>query len=371
MCPSNAVESIPPFVIKATAAASLGGLIFGYDIGVISIALPQLAEEFNLEEKQQEMIVSFLYIGCSIGAIGGGYLCDKYGRKQMILVTDIGFIIGATVLYSATEYSTLLVGRILMGCAVAISGVADVAYLHEISPIQYRGSIVSCNEACISAGFMISYLSGYGISVLVPNGGWRYMFLLGGLVAIVQLICMLYMPESPVWLRQKGRIEEANSAFNGIRGDIQNNFHFKADTPPRDNHISTRNHLIKFNEEDSASQTIRASSGISPQPIPQEWIEPDDPSMETFRKHHRQVIITIFLSMMQNFCGHPNVLNFAPQIFAQIGFDSEKGRLIMTSLVGVVSQFSTFSSLTFETKRTQYLFSIHGIDQIRDRLFHN
>jgi hypothetical protein len=68
MCPSNDVESIPPFVIKATAAASLGGLIFGYDIGVISIALPQLAEEFNLEEKQQEMIVSFLYIGCSMGA---------------------------------------------------------------------------------------------------------------------------------------------------------------------------------------------------------------------------------------------------------------------------------------------------------------
>ena len=139
-----------------------------------------------------------------------------------------------------------------------------------------------------------------------------------------------------------------------------------------DNHIYKKSLDQIYNKEESASQLIvRASSVISPQPIPQEWIQPDDPSMETFRKHHRQVIITIFLSMMQNFCGHPNVLNFAPQIFAQIGFDSEKGRLIMTSLVGVVSQFSTFSSLTFETKRTQYLFSIHGIDQIRDRLFHN
>ena len=82
------------------------------------------------------------------------------------------------------------------------------------------------------------YLSRYGISILVPNGGWRYMILLGGVVAIVQLICMLHMPESPVCLQQKGRIVEANSAFNGIRGDIQNNlFHFKSDTPPRDNHI--------------------------------------------------------------------------------------------------------------------------------------
>ena len=71
--------------------------------------------------------------------------CDKYGRKQMILLTDIGFIIGAPMFYSATEYNTPLAGRILMGCAVAISVVADVAYLHEISPIQYRGSILSCN----------------------------------------------------------------------------------------------------------------------------------------------------------------------------------------------------------------------------------
>ena len=138
------------------------------------------------------------------------------------------------------------------------------------------------------------------------------MILLGGVVAIVQLICMLHMPESPVCLQHKGRIVEANSAFNGIPGDIQNNlFHFKPDTPPRGTII-----YAIYKKSESASQPIRALSVISPHPIPQEWIHSDDPSMETFRKHHRQVIITIFLSMMQLFCGHPNVLNFAPQMFA-------------------------------------------------------
>ena len=125
--------------------------------------------------------------------------------------------------------------------------------------------------------------------------------------------------------------------------------------------ISNQTHLhgtiiyAIYKKSESPSQPIRVSSVISPHPIPQEWIQPDDPSMETFRKHHRQVRITIFLSMMQLFCGHPNVLNFAPQIFAQIGFDSEKGRLIMTSLVGVVSQYSC-TSFTFEAKNSIDIF---------------
>ena len=91
--------------------------------------------------------------------------------------------------------------------------------------------------------------------------------------------------------------------------------------------ISNQTHLhgtiiyAIYKKSESPSQPIRVSSVISPHPIPQEWIQPDDPSMETFRKHHRQVRITIFLSMMQLFCGHPNVLNFAPQIFALFAFE--------------------------------------------------
>ena len=140
-------EPIPPFVIKATIAASIGGILFGYDMGVISTALPQLTNTFNLTERQQEMLVSFLYIGCCIGATAGGFLCDRHGRKKMILITDCVFILGAIVLYSASTFDVVLFGRIVIGVAIAVSGIADVAYLHEISPKQFRGAVVSCNEA--------------------------------------------------------------------------------------------------------------------------------------------------------------------------------------------------------------------------------
>ena len=316
-------ESIPTFVIKAAAAASLGGILFGYDMGVISGALPQLTVAFDLSEAKQEMVVSFLYIGCCIGATGGGYLCDKLGRKSMILVTDLVFVVGAFVLFWASSLSAVLAGRVLIGCAVAISGIADVAYLHEISPRRYRGSIVSCNEACISLGFMISYLVSYGISTHIPNDGWRWMFFVGSGIAIMQFAGMLCMPESPVWLKRKGKVEAAQSVLDQIHSSRGN---LGTQTPDTGSPVKL------------SPQRSYSSFGVE-QAIPNKTsYGPNESGLQTIRVYHRQIIITIFLSTMQHWCGHTNVLNFAPEIFAQIGFDSEEGRLLSTSLVGVVSK---------------------------------
>mmetsp|Transcript_708 Transcript_708/g.1127 ORF Transcript_708/g.1127 Transcript_708/m.1127 type:complete len:520 (-) Transcript_708:203-1762(-) len=340
-------EPIPPFVIKATIAASLGGILFGYDMGVTSTALPQLTNVFNLTEGQQEMLVSFLYIGCIFGATVGGYLCDRHGRKKTILVTDCVFILGAYVLYSASTFDVVLFGRILIGFAVAVSAIADVAYLHEISPRQYRGAIVSCNEACISLGFMLSYLTGYGISVRVGDNGWRYMFGLGAIIAVLQFVGMLFMPESPVWLRSNGELEAAEKVV------LQIGFSMSEDT--HDNHAfnagGSKTHLFgngKGTSDESDSPDY--SSFNIEQPVSMENVpEPDGLTMVTMRKYFRQIIIAVFLSVMQNFCGHPNVLNFAPEIFAQIGFDSEEGRLISTTFLGVVK----FVTVCYTIKRVE------------------
>jgi len=144
--------------------------------GVVSAALPQLTIAFDLTDVQKEMVVSFLYIGAVIGAALGGTLCDISGRKTAILFTDIIFIIGSIILFLSESFETVLIGRFVVGFAVAVSGIADVAYLHEISPMEYRGAIVSVNEACISFGFMVSYLAGYGLTLLDPDNGWRIMF---------------------------------------------------------------------------------------------------------------------------------------------------------------------------------------------------
>jgi len=122
------------------------------------------------------MVVSFLYIGGIIGSVLGGTLCDVSGRKRAILFTDIFFIIGSTILFFSDSFEAVLLGRIIVGFAVAVSGIADVAYLHEISPVEWRGAIVSVNEACISFGFLVSYITGYGVATLDPDNGWRIMF---------------------------------------------------------------------------------------------------------------------------------------------------------------------------------------------------
>ena len=189
------------FVLQITAVASLGGILFGYDLGVISGALPQLMATFDLTRAQQEICVSILYLGGGIGAALGGSLCDSFGRKRAILLTDAVFALGALILFCAPNFETVVVGRVVVGFAVAVSGIADVSYLHEIAPVQFRGAIVSVNEACISLGFLLAFGMGGALSGEGVKDGWRIMFGASGVIALVQFGGMLPLPEVRfVWI---------------------------------------------------------------------------------------------------------------------------------------------------------------------------
>jgi len=173
-------------------------------MGVVSGALPQLKESLDLTQSQQEMVVSFLYLGGGIGAAVGGSLCDSLGRKMAILITDAVFVTGAVLLYFSWNLPSVLVGRVIVGFGVSVSGIADVAYLHEISPSEWRGSIVSVNEACISLGFLLAFIAGFAMGAI--DEGWRILFGLSAPIAVVQFLGMLAMPDSPVWLEEQGRM---------------------------------------------------------------------------------------------------------------------------------------------------------------------
>ena len=146
---TRAHNAIPPFVVKATTIASLGGLLFGLDLGCISGALPQIVNAFDLTERQSELVVSFLYIGGGLGAAIGGSLCDAAGRKSAILVTDIVFLLGAVILFFSPSLAVVLLGRIVMGFGVAVSAIADVSLgigPSEINRVsQERVAIISAN----------------------------------------------------------------------------------------------------------------------------------------------------------------------------------------------------------------------------------
>jgi MFS family permease len=116
---------VPPFVVKATTIASLGGLLFGFDLGCISGALPQIVSAFDLTERQSEFVVSSLYVGGGVGAAIGGSLCDAAGRRAAIFVTDVVFLLGAVILYFSPSLAVVLVGRVVMGFGVAVSAIAE------------------------------------------------------------------------------------------------------------------------------------------------------------------------------------------------------------------------------------------------------
>ncbi len=334
------------------------------------------------------MVVSFLFVGGAFGAGVGGTLCDKIGRKKAILITDIMFIIGATVLFLAYSFIQVLIGRILVGFAVAVSGIADVAYLHEISPIEWRGAIVSVNEACISLGFLVSYLAGDLINRFDGESGWRYMFGAGSIIALFQLIGMIFMPESPVWLEANNKILESQVSFamisatsneynsyqqpdvnvdvNVDESDYQHRTKLNSQKNTRRMyHESTQ--YIKVERPNSITRRQSPSDGgsssltnsdddsnihiadqvnnnnetkVPPEIDHQKSSESDEqiitPGKSLLKKvyidFYPQIIISVFISIMQQFCGHPNVLNYAPEIFNEVGVTS----LLSTVLVGVV-----------------------------------
>jgi MFS family permease len=290
------------------------------------------------------MVVSTLFFGGAIGAAVGGTICDTTGRKKAIFLTDAMFVLGALVLFMAQSFTQVLIGRIIVGFAVAVSGIADVAYLHEISPTQWRGAIVSVNEACISLGFLISYVAGWGISQLNENDGWRYMFGAGSFIAIIQFMGMIFMPESPVWLREHGYLSQAKVVFELISYDDSTTHDIIPNTVPEafpgretvedygldETHGYNTTHSRYDAVESSTLGSIQIGRVDSIDTAETEFIT--DSSIDKFASSHRQLIIASFLSVGSQFCGHPNILNFAPEIFEEVGVPS----LFTTVLLGVL-----------------------------------
>jgi len=340
--PSSSSSFPSWFVIKLTALASLGGCLFGYDMGAISGALPQLTKQYGLSINEQGWVVSILFFGGGFGALIGGTICDQMGRLTTILITDFLFLIGAAwFIWVANSFSSLLIGRFLVGIAIAISGVADVAYLQEIAPQAWRGAIVSVNEACISLGFLLAFLAGYVYSD-GETEGWRYIFGMAGVLAFLQGIGMWNMPESPVWLAGQGRIEESENVYRILEsGDTTTITTKKTESSHNDDDIG--NPMMMMTTTGSLSTPLASYQSSPPRKGPSSlrssfsttanmesmmmMMMKDDTSWSTmiyslrtaFSKYFRQAWIAFFLAVTQQFCGQGVVLNYAPAI---LGDDS-------------------------------------------------
>jgi sugar porter (SP) family MFS transporter len=202
-------------VVWMTAITALGGLLFGYDTGVVSGALLFLKDDFpRISSLQKELVTSFLLAGAATGAIGAGRVSDRIGRQPTILVTAAAFLAGILAAAFSPTFPVLLAGQVVIGLGVGSASMVVPLYIGEAAPPRFRGALVSCNQLALSSGILVAYLVDYALS---SSRDWRLMFGLACIPAALLFLGMLTQPESPAWLVSRGRAEDARRVLSRLR----------------------------------------------------------------------------------------------------------------------------------------------------------
>ena len=211
------------YVALVCVVAALGGLLFGYDTGVINGAIGPLKTHFALDANAEGWATGCALLGCAIGAALAGVLSDWLGRKKVLIISAVLFLVSAVGTALPKEIATFIVFRIIGGVGVGAASISSPMYIAEISPARIRGRMVSVNQFAIVTGFLVVYFANYfialqGDSVWNQQIGWRWMFGSESLPALLLLIFLFFVPESPRWLTKQDRGDEALAILTRVDG---------------------------------------------------------------------------------------------------------------------------------------------------------
>ncbi|XP_048739335.2 proton myo-inositol cotransporter-like isoform X2 [Ostrea edulis] len=206
------------YVIILTIFATIGGLLFGYDTGIISGSMLLIRDDFSLSEIWQSAIVSSTIGAAAVFALLAGVLVDKIGRKKVIMLASFVFTIGAIIMAVSPvdKKEVLLIGRLVVGAGIGFASMSVPVYVAEAAPSHIRGSLVTVNQLFITIGILLSSIIAGAFSQDKENG-WRYMLGIAGVPSVIQFFGFLFLPESPRWLVGQGRLEEARKNLKKIR----------------------------------------------------------------------------------------------------------------------------------------------------------
>jgi sugar porter (SP) family MFS transporter len=206
------------YLYRIALTGALAGLLFGFDTAVINGALLSLRTHFALSELQVEFAASSLLYGCLFGAMAAGTLSDRYGRRSMLRLSGMLFLFSAIFAAVPATFTEFLLARFLGGLGIGFASTIAPLYLAEVSPKEKRGSIVTLNQTAIVSGMLLAYCTNWALAV-TGAAAWRWMFGAAAVPALAFILCLHFVPESPRWLFQQDRVEEADAAFCAIGGE--------------------------------------------------------------------------------------------------------------------------------------------------------
>ena len=318
-------------VTTIAAIAATGGLLFGFDTGVISGAQNFLQDinGWGISDSQLEWVTTAVLVGAVLGAAFSGRITDILGRKKVILATAIIFAVGAILTGAAPTINTLVVGRIIVGIAIGIASFSVPLYISEISPTRNRGALVSLNQLMITIGILISYISDYLIANDANPFSWRWMFYVGFFPAMILLTGMIFLPETPRWLIGKGREDKGREVLK------------KVEDPDLVEEAITK---IK-------ADIARESESASYKEVFKPWLR-------------TALFIAIGIMFVQQFTGINTIIYYSPKIFKIAGIESNTLTILPSILLGSVNVIFTVVSIMLLDKlgrRPLYFIGLIGM----------
>ena len=287
--------------------ATIGGLMFGFDVAIISGAVPFIQPYFGWNELQLGWGVSSLLVGAIIGAFGSGVLTDKYGRKMILLVVALFFALSCAATAVSTSSAFFVMARLLGGLAVGAASVLSPMYVAEVAPAKNRGTLVAIYQLTIVLGILISYTINYGLHDIENN--WRWMFATGVIPSVLFFIGLFFIPESPRWLYKAGRKSEALFVLTRIGGS-----------------------------EMAKSEIIEIDRSLNIQ-------NPSTSLADLFHKSTAKVVtVGLFLAIFVQISGINTIVDYAPKILLAAGVEI-KNALLQTSLIGLMNGLFTFVAI--------------------------
>jgi sugar porter (SP) family MFS transporter len=308
-------RKLTPWMIGVGGVTFLAGLLFGYDQGVISGALPLLQKDLDLSTLESEIVTSWVTLGALFGALVAGGTADRIGRRWTAVTAGVLFAVGALIEAVAPGAGMLTFGRVVTGLGVGFASVVAPLYAAEMAPKWLRGRFVSTYQLAITVGILFAYLAD---DALTGSDRWRLMFGLAVIPGVALVIGFLVMPESARWLLKMGRRDEARASLVKVDGpDIA----------------------------DAELAQIETDLRVDEQEGQANWSEVMAPSLR------RALWVGIGLAVLQQVTGINAIIYYANEIFAEAGFTTAEQQAKATLwAVGVVNVLATLIAVAWVDK---------------------